>query len=467
MSTTESQMDIGTPAATAGLDVESRPFSLGRIIRLSTFQIGSAMTDIFTAGVWNRIMISDFGIPAWPVGLLLALRYFMAPISLWVGHRSDTRLMLGWYRTSYIWLGRGMILVTFPIIGASTVWLEQDTGNPLAWLLLFLCFLAYGLGTLISGSPYLALVRDSAPKSRQGIAIGIVETALITMFPIAAVGFGRMLTTYDPALFWRLILFVVLVGGFFWWFSVAGAEKINRSYGVGSGESARIDLRATFDLIWGDGRTRRFFLFLFVATFSAWLQDNILEPYGADVFSWEVGQTTRLTSYWGTATVLVLVASFIIWRKRPPETLSGVTRTGLLIMALGMVILVGSAVGVASSAFLGGLVVFGAGFGLYTFGGLSLMAVMSPDPHSGAYLGLWTVAILVSKGLGTFIGGVIRDLMLAVQDEASLAYGVAFAFAAVGLVAAALLLSGFDIVGFARDSGRDEIEHLPLASVEM
>jgi BCD family chlorophyll transporter-like MFS transporter len=132
-----------------------------------------------------------------------------------------------------------------------------------------------------------------------------------------------------------------------------------------------------------------------------------------------------------------------------------------------MVILVGSAVGVASSAFLGGLVVFGAGFGLYTFGGLSLMAVMSPDPHSGAYLGLWTVAILVSKGLGTFIGGVIRDLMLAVQDEASLAYGVAFAFAAVGLVAAALLLSGFDIVGFARDSGRDEIEHLPLASVEM
>jgi hypothetical protein len=92
---------------------------------------------------------------------------------------------------------------------------------------------------------------------------------------------------------------------------------------------------------------------------------------------------------------------------------------------------------------------------------------MSPDPHSGAYLGLWTVAILVSKGLGTFMGGVIRDLMLVVQGEASLAYGVAFGVSAAGLVAAALLLIGLDIAGFVRDSGLEEIEPLPLASVEM
>jgi BCD family chlorophyll transporter-like MFS transporter len=226
-------------------------------------------------------------------------------------------------------------------------------------------------------------------------------------------------------------------------------------------------LRATFGRIWGDGRTRRFFLFLFMATFSAWLQDNILEPYGADVYGWDVGQTTRLTGYWGTATVVVLLASFVIWRKRRPETLSGIARTGLLIMAVGMVTLAGSALAGSSSLLLGGLVVFGAGFGLYTFGGLSLMAVMSPDPHAGAYLGLWTVAILVSKGLGTFMGGVIRDLMLAVQDEATLAYAVVFALSAAGLVLAALILRGIDVIGFARDSGRSEIEPLPLASVEM
>jgi BCD family chlorophyll transporter-like MFS transporter len=62
---------------------------------------------------------------------------------------------------------------------------------------------------LLSGSPYLALVRDSAPKEKQGIAIGIVETMLITLFPIVAIGFSRLLTSYDPALFWRLILIVM------------------------------------------------------------------------------------------------------------------------------------------------------------------------------------------------------------------------------------------------------------------
>lgn len=465
MATTDSQVEISAPAATTELKEASRPFSLGRVVRLSTFQIGSAMADIFTAGVWNRIMISDFGIPAWPVGLLLALRYFLAPISLWVGHRSDTRPLWGWHRTSYIWLGRGLMLITFPILGASTVRLEQDTGDPLAWSMLLLCFVAYGLGTLISGSPYLALVRDSAPKSKQGIAIGIVETVLIAMFPIAAIGFGAMLASYDPAMFWRLILFVILVGGFFWWFSVFGAERANRGYGVGPADSKRIDLRVTFGRIWGDGRTRRFFLFLFAATFSAWLQDNILEPYGADVFGWDVGETTRLTGYWGTATVLVLVASFFIWRKRRPETLSGVTRVGLLIMALGMALVMVSAFGPAPSMFLSGLVVFGAGFGLYTFGGLSLMAVMSPDPHSGAYLGLWTVAILVSKGSGTFMGGVIRDVMLFVQEDAALSYAVGFGLSAAGLVVAALILTGVDIIGFARDSSRLEVE--PVPGVEM
>jgi BCD family chlorophyll transporter-like MFS transporter len=465
--TTDAKLDITAESSETVTADEARPFSAGRILRLSTFQIGSAMGDILTAGVWNRIMISDFGIPAWPIGLLLASRYFMSPISLWVGHRSDTIPLWSWYRTSYIWLGRGLMVLSFPLLGTSTVMLEGNITDLIAWVILILSFLLYGLGTLLSGSPYLALVRDSAPPAKQGIAIGMVETALITLFPIVAIGFSRMLTTYDPALFWRLILFVMVVGGFFWVFSVAGAEKENRRWSIARKLGEKVELGKTFQMIWADGRTRSFFLFLFVATFSAWMQDNVLEPYGAEVFGWKVEQTTRLTGYWGTATVVVLIASFVIWRKRRPEEQSGVTKVGLTIMSLGMALLFASAFSLNTSIFLTGLVIFGAGFGLYTFGGLSLMAVMSPDPHSGAYLGLWTVAILVSKGLGTFIGGVVRDVLLAAGAQAWVAYGAIFVLSAVGLLAAAGILSRLDVVSFARDTGRQEIEKLPLASVEM
>jgi BCD family chlorophyll transporter-like MFS transporter len=427
------------------------PYSVLRILRLSTFQIGSAMGDILMGGIWNRIMISDFGIPAWPVTFLVAFRYLLAPVTLWIGHRSDTQKLLGYYRTSYIWLGRGVMVLSFPILGASTVRLESNTTDPVGWIMAGLCFLLYGVGTLFSGSPFLALVRDSAPREKQGLAIGIVQTVLIILFPVVAIGFGRMLETYDSTMFWRLILFVALVGAFFWWFGVVGIEKTNLRHGVAPKPSKRIDLRGTLDMIWGDSRTRLFFAVLFVATYSAWMQEGILEPYGADVFDMNIKGTTQLTAWWGTATVIVLVLAFFVRRKRPPEEQAGAARTGLIIMALGMAFLVGSTLAIRMDIFRIGLIVFGAGFGLYSFGGFSLMAVMSPAPNSGAYLGLWTIAVLVSRGVGTFTGGVFRDLFLAMNLTAGLAYGLVFLFSAIGLLVAASLVSGLDAIGFARE----------------
>ena len=75
-------------------------FSPWRLLRLSSFQIGSAMGDILVTSIWNRVMISQFGIPAAPVSLLIALRYLLSPLSLWAGYRSDTRPCLGMRRTS-------------------------------------------------------------------------------------------------------------------------------------------------------------------------------------------------------------------------------------------------------------------------------------------------------------------------------------------------------------------------------
>jgi hypothetical protein len=90
--TSDSQLQGAVPNIVEGGVNTAHSFRLLVIFQLATFQIGSAMGDILTAGVWNRIMISDFGIPAWPVGLLLALKNFMAPISLWVDLRLDEPL---------------------------------------------------------------------------------------------------------------------------------------------------------------------------------------------------------------------------------------------------------------------------------------------------------------------------------------------------------------------------------------
>lgn len=447
---TDTQLEQTAPIQTA---VTGR-FSVWRTMRLSSFQIGSAMADILTASVWNRVMIADLGVPATPVGFLLALQYLLVPVAFWAGYRSDTKKLWGKYRVSYIWLGRSWMVLSFPLLGLSVRFFEQGEAAT-GWLLALASFLLFGLGKLFSGSVYLALVRESAPAAKQGIAIGLVEMTLIAFFPIMAVLYGRWMESYDPRVFATMLLATAVICALFWWVSIAGAEKHVAQAVSGKLSDGQKSARAAIKHIWQDDRVRHFFAFLFVATFAAWMQDNILEPFGADVFGLEAGQTTRFTGYWGGVTILVLIASFIIWRKRPPETLAPITKIGLAIMGLGMALLAGLTWTGQEHWLIPALMVFGLGFGLYTFGGLSLMVVMSPDQNAGAYLGLWTVCILIAKGLGTFAGGLFRDIFfLGAGWTAALSYAFVFVLAAAGLLVAAAILSGKQVISFAVDYGR-------------
>ena len=444
-------------------------FNLWRLLRLSSFQIGSAMGDILVTSIWNRVMISQFGIPAAPVSLLIALRYLLSPLSLWAGYRSDTRPFLGTRRTSYIWLGRGLMVLSLPLLGWSLMRFAavHDIGSNfdlLGWVLAALSSLLYGIGTLISGSPYLALVRDSAPKDRQGLAISTAETVLIIFFAIVGITFSFWMEEFDPVIFWEMIFATMIIGGFFWLFSIWGVERsIRRQKGltleqelaVVKQQAAQSSLLNTVRRIWQDARTRRFFIFLSLATFSAWAQDAILEPFGAEVFDLPLARTTRFNSYWQAATVVTLVGSAYLWRKRPPERQRRITNGGLMTMALGMVLLAGTAVFHQIHLIEVALLLFGAGFGIYTFGGLSLMAVMSSDKEAGAYLGLWTISVVVFKGLGTFAGGVLRDLfLLNLNFGNGLGYGLIFLLEGVGLGTAVFVLARVDVLGFAREMGR-------------
>lgn len=465
ISVNEPSISPAAPDAVPAVVTEDQepPFRLGQILRLCTFQIGSAMGDILVTSIWNRVLISNFGIPALPVGLLIALRYFLTPISLWAGYRSDTHPLWGLHRTPYIWFGRFMMVLSLPFLGLSVGRLEGNQADAAGWLLALFCFLLYGVGSLLSGSPFLALVRDSAPKAKQGLAISMAETTLIIFFAIVGITFSFWMEVYDQMVFWEMIVVTMVVGGFFWFFAIVGNERKtlspNPSPFEGEGNSNAVrgglpDFRATFAAIWQDGRTRRFFIFLSLATLAAWTQDTILEPFGADVFSLEVGETTRFNSYWQSATVLTLLLSAYLGRKRRPEQQTRVTKAGLFTMAAGVGLL-------ALSAFLAqphlvqlALLVFGGGFGVYTFGGLSLMAVMTSDKEAGAYLGLWTIAVLVSRGIGTLIGGGLRDGFLGLSGSATLSYGAVFTLEAMGLAAAALILSAPQIISFAREHGR-------------
>ena len=181
----------------------------------------------------------------------------------------------------------------------------------------------------------------------------------------------------------------------------------------------------------------------------------LMDESGETVAQTPAGRTTRFNSYWQVATVIFLVGASYLWRKRSPERQVRPTAAGLLIMAAGMLFLALASLTGTVNLVESSLFIFGAGFGIYTFGGLSLMAAMSSDLEAGAYLGLWTLSVLMFKGLGTFLGGAFRDLFLLQMGlPASTSYALVFIFSTVGLVASVIALSRVDVLGFAQDVGR-------------
>ena len=63
---------------------------LGRLFRLSLFQVSVGMAVVLLIGTLNRVMIVELGVPAWLVAVMISLPLVFAPFRALVGFRSDT-----------------------------------------------------------------------------------------------------------------------------------------------------------------------------------------------------------------------------------------------------------------------------------------------------------------------------------------------------------------------------------------
>jgi BCD family chlorophyll transporter-like MFS transporter len=446
--------------------VDNQPaprLSILHTMKIGTFHIGSSFVDLLTSGVLNRVLISDLHIWATPVALLSALRYLLAPLSIWAGYRSDTTPLFGMHRLPYVWLGRLPMVLSLPLLPIVTVILAANPTSILGWALATLSFLVYGVGSLISGSTYLALVRDSAPPAKRGLALSIVQIFLIVSFPLAGIVYGRMMPTYDPATFWQIVLTGMVIAGGFFFFSIFGEERPGHVI-VADAPQDQLPFMNLLREMWADRRTRLFFLFLALGAVSASAQDAVLEPFGGDIFGMTVGETTRFNAYWGGGVLVSLLGTVVITRRRMAHEQGGTTILGLILTAIPLALLSFVAISAARPLLIPVLALFGFGYGIYTVGAISLLMAMTSDRRAGAYLGLWSVAQLVFRGVGIFLGGAVRDLMLLLSGSPSLAYASVFFLEAVGLLACALLVVKVDVPGFARSEAARAIPAATLAA---
>ena len=416
------------------------------------------MADILTTGLWNRVMISDLGYSATPIGLLLGLRYFLAPLGLWAGRMSDAHLLGGYRRLTWIWLGRMLMALSLFGLGLATASLARgSTQTTLLWLAIVLSLLLFSFGISVSGSTFLALIHDRASATQRGRAIGLVWTFLLLGFTIGGVLFSVMMPAdegaggLDPDRLAQLYVVAALLLGGLWFFALLGEERRHRGSG-GSSAAAQGSLRADLQLAWKQRQTRWFLFYLILSMTFAFLQDLVLEPFGAEVFDMSVEETTRFAAWWGGMSIVGSLLALVLLRRLRLFDNTRMSGAGILLLALTFTLLAVASVAGLRQLVTPGLLLMGLGLGLWNIGTLGLMMDLSPEGRAGTFLGFWTLVVTLARGAGVVGGGVLRDLALLSGAGEPLAYAVVFLIEVGGL--------GLALYALSRVGARD-LRHAP------
>jgi BCD family chlorophyll transporter-like MFS transporter len=411
---------------------------------------------VIFAGLLNRIMLSELGFPGLLVGGALAFEQFMAPSRILFGQISDAHPLAGRHRTPYIWLGTslftGLAVLSIPLIFRLEEAFQGGSGWSIGLGIAALCglFAAYGLAVSLATTPYLALVIDLTEEQERPRAVGLIW-CLLTVGIVA----GAIATTVslrgldgvsDPAVLQPVLLqFMGRVS------LVVLALTLCATWGVEPPAVSRqaplsperrddaITLRQAWALITSSRQVLVFFGFLLAFTLALFLQDPILESYGAAVFGMPIAATASLSGFWGGGTLVgLLLAGF--WLV-PQLGKFGCARLGCQLILAFLLLLV--LVGVTARTELLCLVLFwfGVASGIATNSALVLMLDLTLPEAAGTFVGVWGLAQALSRALGKLLGGGLLDLARLIGPGAPpYAHFVAVFLVEAGIAGLALLL---------------------------
>ncbi len=443
--------------------------SPGRNIKIGFFHLGSGMADVIVTGIWNRIMISDLGFSATPIGLLVSLRYFLAPLGVWAGRISDERSIGGYRRLFWVWLGRAMMAISTIMLGLVTADLVRGAeATALVWLVMASALLLFSLGNAISGSTFLALVYDRSPAHQRGRVVGIVWTFLLLGLAIGGPLFATMLPastettvagtrqiSFTPETVQTLFIVAAVLMAALWFFSLLGEEKRNVTSAVlpQAQRESTPSLRADLKLAWSNRQTRFFFWFLALSMMFAFSQDLILEPFAGDVFKMDVAHTSRFTEYWGTMAIVGTLVFLWLGRRYKSLTNTRMSYIGVGALVATFAVFAISSFGAVRGLVTPGLILLGIGLGVWNVGTLGMMMEMSPFGRAGTFLGFWTLVVTMARGLGVSGGGIVRDVVLSITNNPQTSYGAVFLIGAVGLAVSLWALSQVKVQVFQAEQG--------------
>lgn len=429
------------------------PFS--KIFRLGMLHMAVAITLVPINSTLNRVMISELGLAATLVAVLVALPYLFSPIQVWIGSYSDRHPLLGYRRSPYILLGLLMCAGGAALAPTAAFMLAAPGGITLSGILVaLLAFGAWGMGFNFATVSYLALATDLAGEEHRARTVGVMWFMLITSVIVTAIVAARALRPYadDPlgpagvAAIYRVFYTTSALALGLGMLGLLGLER----RGAAALATERRSFAQMLRVIGANPQARLFFGYLVLLLIALLGQDLLLEPYAADVFGVPINRTTEYTGIWGIALLVALLLAGPLTRrigKLRATVLGGVIATaGLLLIALSGILHIKELLIVA-------LVVFGFGSGLSTATNISLMLDMTLTGQVGAFIGAWGMADALARLGGTLLSGALRDTIQALSGSPTTAYVTVFLIEALALAVSLVLLRRISVLRF-RNAGQ-------------
>jgi BCD family chlorophyll transporter-like MFS transporter len=164
-------------------DVATPELPLGRLLRLSMFQLSVGMVQTLFVGTLNRVMILELRVPASLVAIMLAIPLLAAPFRALVGFKSDThRSILGWRRVPFLWGGTMVQFAGLSIMPFALLVLSDGPRVGPSWIGhagTALAFLLVGAGAHTTQTAGLALATDLADEDKRPRVIALMYLTML------------------------------------------------------------------------------------------------------------------------------------------------------------------------------------------------------------------------------------------------------------------------------------------------
>jgi BCD family chlorophyll transporter-like MFS transporter len=404
-------------------DAATPELPLGRLLRLSLFQVSVGMALVLLVGTLNRVMIVELGVPASLVAVMISLPVLFAPFRALVGYKSDNhQSALGWRRVPFIWKGTmiqfgGLAIMPFALLVLSgggnasqwPAWIGQAGAG--------IAFLLVGAGLHITQTAGLALATDLAPEESHPRVVGLMYVMLLFGSIVSALLFGAMLQDFTPGRLIEVIqgsaVATMVLNMLALW-----KQELRRPMRGAQVTKAPPSFRESWGSFANGPGARRRLLAVGLGTMAFSMQDVLLEPYGGQVLNLTVSATTVLTATLAMGGLVGFwIASRVLGKGADAFRISS---HGALCGVVAFLAVIAAASVQSPMLFGVGVLLIGLGGGLFGHGTLTATMNLAPKDQAGLALGAWGAVQATAAGVAVALGGLGRDLVQALATADAL-----------------------------------------------